>query len=175
MLSSPRYTRSLFDSIDDDFHRSLEPSRSHLRRVFNSSLDDDFNTRHHNITTSYEQKPAIRDDKFTLSLDFHQFEPSDISVKVEDGDTLLVKAKREKKEGGMVESREFSQRYSLPKGVIGDRLTAKLDGAGYLQVEAPVKKEEPKEYRPSYCGSSYRYGGRTIPVQVVYRSPSYKF
>lgn len=174
-LTSPRYGRygtssSILDSFEND--------RNHLRRVFNSSLDDDdFGRRHLSIPThhtsslsSYEQKPAIRGDKFTLSLDFHQFEPSDIVVKIEDGDTLLVQAKKEKKEGGMVESREFVQRYTVPKNVIADRLTAKLDSSGYLNVEAPVKKEEPKR---EYC--SYRYGGRSIPVQVVYRSPSYKF
>jgi len=149
-LTVPRFARNFLDSVDDDF-RSLDSYRP-FRRSTTLFRDSDVGS------------PKISGDKFTLRLDFDNFDPSDISVKVED-DMLVIKGKRERKRDGAVESREYVQKFNVPKNVQAEFMTCNLDRTGYLNIEAPVKVEtyETKHDR-------YSYGDRYIPVQVVRRS-----
>ena len=138
-MSLTRFSRSLLDPFEDDYL---------ITRPFRRSLASPF--RESEIGT-----PSIRDNRYTLRLDYNNFDPNDISVKVE-YDTLVVTGKQEKKRDGVVESREYVQKFNVPKNVIADRLTCNLDSNGYLRIEAPIK-EEPKDY------VSF---GRSIPVEV---------
>ncbi|KAI2795864.1 hypothetical protein BLOT_016422 [Blomia tropicalis] len=149
MLTIPRYARSMLDDFDDFYHplERMERYIPRLSTVFNRGRD---------IPISI---PTVKGDKFYLSLDFHQFEPSDITVKVED-DCLLIKGKKEKKGDGMFESREYVQRFNFPRNVIADRMTCNLDKNGYLRIEAPVREEirEIKHDRDT-----------NIPVEIVHK------
>ena len=146
MLTIPRYNRSILDTLDDQF---FHPMEHYLPRPIRRS----FRVNDNEIAI-----PTVKDDKFNLNLDFGQFDPADITVKVEN-DTLLVKGKKEKKSEGIYECREFVQKFNVPKNVIADRMTCNLDRSGYLRIEAPVKVDVTEEKN-----------GRVIPVKIVHKT-----
>ena len=145
MLSLPRFTRSLMDSLDDDFLiyplDYLVPQQSAKKNA--------------NQTTQLAV-PSIKDNKYSLSLDLHHFDPSEVSIKV-DQNSLQISGKHEKKsdDGSHYEYREYQQHFTVPDNVLSDQLKCRLDEKGFLKIEAPVKAalEDKQE--------------RTIPIEFV--------
>ncbi|ELT96627.1 hypothetical protein CAPTEDRAFT_40509, partial [Capitella teleta] len=74
--------------------------------------------------------------KFQVSFDVKDYEPQDISVKV-DKDTLVVEAKRETIKDGSKSSKQFSRNVHLPSDVDPDKLVSSLSNDGILTLEAP--------------------------------------
>lgn len=79
-------------------------------------------------------------NKFQVSLDVHQFKPSEISVKTVDGH-VVVEGKHEEKEDqhGSV-YRHFVRKYILPEGHKSEDVTSTLSSDGVLCVTAPKNK-----------------------------------
>ena len=142
MLSLPRYTRSLLDSLDDDFavlpmdyllpsSRSLQQQQRQLAQQAQLAV------------------PHIKNNKFNVNLDLGHFDPSEISVKFEDN-TVKVHGKREKKseDGKHYELREYQHQFSVPDNVLTDQLKCQLNKQGLLKIEAPVQGavEEHKQH-----------------------------
>lgn len=94
-------------------------------------------------------------DLFTASFDLRSFEPSEISVKLEDN-TLMVQANHEVTTDGQYELRQYVKRVPMPDNVLTDQLRSTLDQSGQLLIEAPLKK--PEEEKNS---------SRDIPIEFV--------
>lgn len=148
MLSLPRFTRSLLDHLDDDDYLIypldyLVPQSSGKKKS----------------TAGQLAVPTIKNNKFNLALDLHQFDPSDISVKF-DENSLQISGKREKKseDGTHYEYREYAQHFTVPENVLTDQLKCHLTEKGILQVEAPVQPPAIEEGKA---------GHKNIPIEFV--------
>lgn len=149
MLSLPRFTRSLMDTLDnDDF--LVYPLDYLMPRTVSANQPNPF------FGGGQLAMPSIKDNKYQVSLDLHHFEPSEISVKV-DKDSLQVSGKREKKgEDGHYVYREYVQHFTIPENVKSDQLKCQLDNKGYLKVEAPLKVPQVEQNKE-----------RSIPIEFV--------
>ncbi|KAH9389941.1 hypothetical protein TYRP_007490 [Tyrophagus putrescentiae] len=147
MLSLPRFTRSLMDALDnDDF--LVYPLDYLMPRGGSLSTFG-------NIGQQLAM-PTIKDNKYQLSLDMRNFDPSEISVKM-DKDSLQITGKREKKEeDGRYVYREYVQHFTVPENVKSEELKCQLDKQGYLKMEAPLKVPQVEENKE-----------RTIPIEFV--------
>ncbi|KAG8222841.1 hypothetical protein J437_LFUL007549 [Ladona fulva] len=78
-------------------------------------------------------------EKFEVVLHMHQFEPSEITVKVVDNN-IVIEGKHEEKEDehGFI-YRHFVRRYILPKDASPDDVTSTISSDGVLTVTAPRK------------------------------------
>lgn len=106
-------------------------------------------------------KPSTVDSSthFAATFDVSAFDPSNVSVKVEEDSFLEVHAKEEKTaEDGSYELREFLKKVPLPETVLTSQLKCTVDEKGQLQVLAPLKKKEEDTAE------------RVIPVQFVSNS-----
>jgi HSP20 family molecular chaperone IbpA len=81
-------------------------------------------------------KVTYDDDKFQISLDCQQFKPEELDVKV-DGHTIIITAKQEVREVGGTRTRVFEQKFTLPSGVLADRVTSTITSDGVLNITAP--------------------------------------
>ena len=148
MLALPRhFSRMLNDVLDDDMHywplETLRQHRAGLPDLFQRDL----------------AWPTTRNNKFNLDMDVRQYDPSEISVKL-DNDMLEISGKHEKTTDGRYEFCEFRQKCNVPANVQMDQLKCKVDKDGYLKIEAPLK--EPKK--------AVEDKSRDIPIQVVNRA-----
>merc|ERR1711934_184758 len=87
-----------------------------------------------------EQIIKLKDDdaKFEISFDTHDYRPDEIKVCVV-GDELSVDAKHEEKSDNKFVSRQFSRKYTLPKGCDAAMVSSNLSSDGILMVTAPKK------------------------------------
>ena len=85
-----------------------------------------------------EQVIKMREDdsKFEVSLDTHDYRPDEIRVNVA-GNTLSVEAKHEEKGDDKHVLRQFSRKYTLPKGCDAAKVSSNLSSDGILMVTAP--------------------------------------
>ena len=81
-------------------------------------------------------KVTYDEDKFQISLDCQHFKPEELDVKV-DGTTIIITAKQEVKEAGGSRTRVFEQKFTLPNGVLADRVTSTINADGVLTINAP--------------------------------------
>ncbi|XP_050302870.1 heat shock protein 27-like [Anthonomus grandis grandis] len=84
-------------------------------------------------------------DKFLANIDVQQFKPDEISVRLEDNNTVVVEGKHEEKpdEHGFI-SRHFVRKYVLPEGCDVKNIQSKLSSDGVLSITAPKKPEGKK-------------------------------
>ncbi len=103
-----------------------------------------------------DQVLRVKDDdaKFELSLDTHEYRPDEIKVNVAGG-TLSVEARHEEKGDGRFVSRQFSRRYTLPRGCEPHTVTSNLSSDGVLMITAP-KRQAIKEVP----------AGRAVPIEM---------
>jgi HSP20 family molecular chaperone IbpA len=82
---------------------------------------------------------------FQVSVDVHQFSPSEITVKVTEN-AVMVEGKHEEREDehGLI-SRQFHRRYILPKDYDPESVTSELSTDGILTIKAPPKVVEGAE------------------------------
>jgi len=76
------------------------------------------------------------EDKVHISLDCQKYKPEELDVKVE-GNTIIITAKQEVKEVGGTRTRVYEQKFTLPTGVKGDKVTSSFDKDGTLTIVAP--------------------------------------
>lgn len=86
------------------------------------------------------QEPTVGKDGFQVSVDVHQFNPNEITVKATDRG-VIIEGKHEERpdEHGYI-SREFSRRYDLPQGFDVSTVTSELSSDGILTIKAPLPK-----------------------------------
>jgi HSP20 family molecular chaperone IbpA len=82
--------------------------------------------------------PRVKYDDGTVrsSLDCQKYKPEELDVKVE-GNTIIITAKQEVKEIGGTRTRVFEQKFTLPSGVKGEKVTSSIDRDGTLNITAP--------------------------------------
>lgn len=83
-------------------------------------------------------QPRVKydDNTFQISLDAQMYRPDDLDVKVE-GNNIIITAKQEVKEAGGTRTRVFEQKFSMPSGVQGDKVSSSLTRDGVLVITAP--------------------------------------
>merc|ERR1712218_770147 len=96
-----------------------------------------------------EQIIKMKDDdaKFEISFDTHDYRPDEIKVCVL-GDALSVEAKHEEKSDNKFVSRQFSRKYTLPKGCDAAMVSSNLSSDGILMVTAPKRRSRMRATGP---------------------------
>ena len=96
--------------------------------------------------------PTIGKEGFQVNLDVQQFNPNEITVKTAEN-SIVIEGKHEERsdEHGYI-SRQFTRRYTLPKGYDANSVTSSLSSDGVLTIKAPPPKE-------------LESGERVIPIQ----------
>ena len=124
--------RNPFESmLDDVFDWSLSPRYYRL-------LHSPYNRLHTRSGVKSGKSPG---DTFKVTLDVRNYEPKDITLKV-DGDKLLVKGQRYKESEFGFENSEFERVYPIPSDVDVKRFKSKINDDGLLEIEAPKVKKE---------------------------------
>ena len=159
------------DSLCKDFFE-LKPRNPLLSKVnwdgSRESLDED---------TAYKPTSQGSGRKFQVSFEVKDYEPQDISVKV-DRDTLVVEAKQEVNKDGRKSTRQFSRNFHLPKDVDPDKLISTLSNDGILTIEAPVPPQYhslPSSSQPQLQSSQAYIPPKpysTMPPSSMYNPPS---
>ena len=155
--------------FDDDFDLDVWPWPSRRRRRQRRSRDplDDFALgihpqdlsellswpsearQLHQRTRDWQQRreglnelvPTVGKDGFQVSMDIQQFNPNEITVKTVD-DQIIVEGKHEERpdEHGYI-SRQFTRRYTLPKGYDPNSVCSTLSSDGVLTIKAPPPQQ----------------------------------
>ncbi|XP_050425425.1 alpha-crystallin A chain-like [Adelges cooleyi] len=83
---------------------------------------------------------------FKVNLDVQQFQPEQLSVKVDDDGYVVVHGEHEERsdEHGYV-SRRFTRRYKVPENVDPNAITSQLSSDGVLSIGAPKKTFDEKK------------------------------
>jgi HSP20 family molecular chaperone IbpA len=117
-------------------------------------------------------KVKYDEDKVCISLDCQKYKPEELDVKVE-GNTIIITAKQEVKEIGGTRTRVFEQKFTLPSGVKGEKVTSSIDKDGVLNIIAPrgnpsastinqtIEQKMDRVMSPSSWASDFGTGGRT--------------
>ena len=115
-------------------------------------------------------KVKYDDDKVCISIDCQKYKPEELDVKVE-GNTIIITAKQEIKEIGGTRTRVFEQKFTLPSGVKGDKVTSSIDRDGVLSIIAPkgnpsattmnqsIEQKMDRVMSPSSWSSDFGTGG----------------
>lgn len=117
-------------------------------------------------------KVKYDEDKVCISIDCKKYKPEELDVKVE-GNTIIITAKQEVKEIGGTRTRVFEQKFTLPTGVKGEKVTSSIDRDGVLNIIAPrgnpsastntqtIEQKMDRVMSPSSWASDFGTGGRT--------------
>lgn len=92
---------------------------------------------------------TVDQDRFQAKIDVQQFSPEEISVKLNNDNTVTVEGKHEERrdQHGFI-SRHFVRRYKLPEGCDLKKLKSALSSDGVLSISAPKKPEQKQvEYK----------------------------
>ena len=115
-------------------------------------------------------KVKYDEDKVCISIDCQKYKPEELDVKVE-GNTIIITAKQEIKEIGGTRTRVFEQKFTLPSGVKGDKVTSSIDRDGVLSIIAPrgnasattmnqtIEQKMDRVLSPSSWSSDFGSGG----------------
>lgn len=87
-----------------------------------------------------ESIPTTGKDGFQVCMDVQQFQPNEITVKTVDN-SVVIEGKHEERqdEHGYI-SRQFTRRYTLPKGYDANNISSELSSDGVLTIKAPPPK-----------------------------------
>jgi len=128
------------------WHIPLFHERNQLDSIFDDIFDWPLSPRYYrllNLPYHKSRKTTNQDkkDTFKVTLDVRNYEPDEISLKVE-GDKLLVKGKSYKENEFGFETSEFERAYPIPSGVDVKGFQSKINNEGQLEIEAPKIKQE---------------------------------
>jgi len=86
---------------------------------------------------------ALKDGKFSLTVDSKNFDPEDIDIRVE-GEKLIVHGERDVQKGSSSFKSQFHKSYDLPKGIDVENISSQINSSGQLVISAPslLKEEE---------------------------------
>ena len=85
--------------------------------------------------------PTVGKDGFQVNMDIQQFNPNEVTVKTVDN-SIIVEGKHEERpdEHGYI-SRQFTRRYTLPKGYDPNSVCSTLSSDGVLTIKAPPPQQ----------------------------------
>merc|ERR1712223_1457399 len=158
--------------------RSVEQHKTPIGEI-KWKTRDGFESDNSNVTQSTKSNeeglphPKVKydDDKVCISIDCQKYKPEELDVKVE-GNTIIITAKQEIKEVGGTRTRVFEQKFTLPSGVKGDKVTSSIDRDGVLSITAPrrapaassinqtIEQKMDRVLSPSCWSSDFGTGGR---------------
>jgi len=157
--------------------RSVEQHKTPIGEI-KWKTRDGFESDNSNVTQSTKSNeeglphPKVKydDDKVCISIDCQKYKPEELDVKVE-GNTIIITAKQEIKEVGGTRTRVFEQKFTLPSGVKGDKVTSSIDRDGVLSITAPkgnpaastmnqsIEQKMDRVLSPSSWSSDFGSGG----------------
>lgn len=111
-------------------------SRGAIQQESSPSSRDIYTSKTNDENQQPHPKVYYDEDKFQISLDCNRYKPEELDVKVE-GNTIIITAKQEIKEAGGTRTRVFEQKFTLPTGVKGERVTSSINKDGVLTITAP--------------------------------------
>lgn len=115
---------------------------------FRSSI---FNQRPWRIEYKDNSESSVTSDKdkFQVKMDVQHFEPSEISVKMSENNTVVVEAKHEEKadDKGFI-SRQMVRRFLIPDGHDLKQIESNLSSDGILTITAPKNAETQERIIP---------------------------
>ena len=128
------------------WHIPLFHERSSLESTFDDVFDWPLSPQYYrllNLPYHKSRKTAnqCKKDTFRVTLDVRNYEPDEISLKVE-GDKLLVKGKSHKENEFGFDTSEFERAYPIPSDVDIQGFQSKINEEGQLEIEAPKIKQE---------------------------------
>ena len=157
--------------------RSVEQHKTPIGEI-KWKTRDGFESENSNTTPASKSSeeglphPKVKydDDKVCISIDCQKYSPEELDVKVE-GNTIIITAKQEIKEIGGTRTRVFEQKFTLPSGVKGDKVTSSMDKDGVLSIIAPknnpaattmnqsIEQKMDRVMSPSSWSSDFGTGG----------------
>ena len=159
--------------------RSVEQHKTPIGEIKWKSRDG-FESEGPSSTTSSKREeglphPKVKydEDKVIISLDCQKYKPEELDVKVE-GNTIIITAKQEIQETGGTRTRIFEQKFTLPSGVKGEKVTSSIDRDGVLNIIAPrespaatsinqtIEQKMDRVMSPASWASDFGTVGRTI-------------
>jgi len=125
--ASTSVSQSIEQKMDKILSPSSWPDHSGL-----GSMDDFDNSN---------SKAYIDGDVYKIDINVQQFKPEELVIKTV-GQTVQVEAKHEQKtsDGASYSTRNFSQSFTLPRGVDPESVASSLSRDGRLTIEAPMPK-----------------------------------
>ena len=97
-------------------------------------------------------------NNFTVNLDLTEFDPKDISIKLEEK-IIVIQGKHEfTSDNGEYELREYVRKIPVPDNVLTDQLKSTLNHNGQLIIQAPLKKPVEDKENKSF---------QEIPIEFV--------
>ncbi len=134
-------TSESLDAFDSPLTPMIFPRRWMLPRFLSRDESEKiFPSDFFDFDRKQNQDLRVKDDdaKFEVSLDTHEYRPDEIKVNVI-GNLLHVEAKHEEKSENKFVSRQFSRKYTLPKGCEATTVASNLSSDGILMITAPKK------------------------------------
>lgn len=137
-INAPKVGKpATINTIESKMDRILSPSswtEHGIMRPHMPSFDLDF-------SESGASKAFIDGDLYKIEINVANFKPEELMIKTV-GNNVTVEAKHEEKtsDGASFSSRNFSQSFSLPKGVDPELVSSSLSKDGKLTIEAPLPK-----------------------------------
>merc|ERR1711953_891562 len=126
-------TASVSQSIEQKMDKILSPS-SWPDHSLGSVTMDDFND-------NSNSRAYVDGDMYNIDINVQQFKPEELVIKTV-GQTVQVEAKHEEKtsDGASYSARNFSQSFTLPRGVDPESVASSLSKDGKLTIKAPMPK-----------------------------------
>jgi len=118
-------------SIEQKMDKILSPA-SWPDHSLGSSMDDFDNSN---------SRAYVDGDMYKIDINVQQFKPEELVIKTV-GQTVQVEAKHEEKtsDGASYSTRNFSQSFTLPRGVDPESVASSLSRDGKLTIQAPMPK-----------------------------------
>ncbi|CAF0866552.1 unnamed protein product [Rotaria sordida] len=142
----PDVFRGTASSVFRDLEREFDRMQRQFDNYFRGNTADDSRSLT-NYSRGENDMIVTESDgsrKFQLAFNMHGFEPEEVKIKTQKG-SLIVSAKKEKKDGNSYSLHEFNQTYTLPEELKLEDLKSTFAENGILTIEAPLPKVEPKD------------------------------
>ncbi|KAJ6224224.1 hypothetical protein RDWZM_002769 [Blomia tropicalis] len=136
---------SSFESLRPNFSEKVENFFRTTENIYSNKLGGGlFNGN----------RMAFPRDMFELFVEVPNYKPEEVSVSTQD-DLIIITGKREETHPQYgYQSKEFTNKYTLPKNIDKSKMTCVFKDRGFLKIEAPlIKQEEPNT--------------RTIPIKII--------
>merc|ERR1711953_969751 len=127
----PASTASVSQSIEQKMDKILSPSSWPDHSL--GSMDD--------FNDNSNSRAYVDGDMYNIDINVQQFKPEELVIKTV-GQTVQVEAKHEEKtsDGASYSTRNFSQSFTLPRGVDPESVASSLSKDGKLTIKAPMPK-----------------------------------
>lgn len=130
--------------VTPTFGSALQPTE--IRKLLEIPKSERFDTMVENLLKDFDKEfhemSPVTGNEFKVHVDVKNFEPNDITVKIQGNDVVIEGKHEERQDQHGFISRQFSRRYTLPAGIDLEKIKSKLDAAGVLTINAPLPEIE---------------------------------